>query len=563
MRVRERMPLRLNGEVQVFNGPYARWAGDARDPNNLPNGLSFSTTMPGGFESASVSLPRDMRRFFADIGEFDTVRWKGVGGDIAWEGRIQASPRQSGDQSSVNVELVGWQSHLDDNTSAREIYIDSSFANWTAITSSLKAADYIAGADADDGSTVSDPTTGLPALSVGFSGPWVRTHECKMMYDAKGIPLSSLYYAWMRPADPTGTTASAIDPADNNWNWYVYLAHDPNQTAYQIVTTLRAAGPGSGVFTPTDPAHTVAYVLLSYQGGGGIEAVNYALNWTFLGVVGRSGIPIAGALGQSGGIGVLASDVVANALARWAPLLDFSIGPTGTIQPTTFVIPQAAYFDPTTVSEMIKDVSKYDLLDWAVWEGPMYYMNGWGQRGRNWVSRVREAQLADTGPQVDRIYNGVIITYADEVGTSRSVGPPGANTQYTDASLYDPDPANPATAAGITRYTPPLNVNTSELQGAISIGARYLEELKSSNTAGQANLIGYVEDATTGVSWPSWMVRAGDWITFLDASDTSARRIVKTQYDDASKANSISLDSPPDDIQALLERMNAFELNIS
>ena len=564
MIIRERMPLRLFGEVFSTGGYHGRWSGDSRNPSDLPNGVTFGTTMPGGFSDGSAVLPRDMRRHFSDLDEFVTVRFKGVGGDIAWEGRLQATPRQSGDQSSVTAEMVGWQAHLDDNPSAREIYLDPNFSNWTAISTTLKASDYLAGADCDDVSTTLDPGTGLPALVTGFTGAWSRVHECKGMYDTKGIGVGTLYFCWMRPTSG-GTPVPAINPADTNWTWRPYFAHDDVQSGAEFAPAQRAAGPVVSSYTPTDPLHKFIYVYLAYQlaAAGGGEGVNYGINWTYLGVVGRSGIPVYGTLGQSGGIGVLASDVVANAIRRWAPLLKFTTGATGTIPPTGYFVPTAAYLEPTTVSEIIKDVTKYDLVDWAVWENQTFYMNGWGLRGRSWVSRVREAQLQETGPQVDRIYNGVIVTYTDDAGISRSVGPPNSGTQYTDLSLYDSDPTNPATAAGIVRYSPPVSVNTSELAGAIAVGARYLSELKASNTAGQASLVGYAEDALTGTQWPSWMVRAGDWISFLDASDTSERRIVSTSYDDATKTNAIQLDSPPDDIQALLERMNANLINVA
>ena len=402
------------------------------------------------------------------------------------------------------------------------------------------------------------------ALVTSFTGAWVRAHASKAMYDAKGIPIGEVLFAWQRQTIPPSTVASPINPADGNWAWGIILADDDKQTNPEITSNMSAAGPSVGTyFPPTGVGHTFASVSLSYAAAAGADGSIYGISWTYLGIIGRSGVIVRGPLGAAGGGGVLASDVVVDALKRWAPKIGYTVGPLGTIQPTSYWVPQAAYTDPTTVSAVIKDILKYELIDWAVWEGPMFYMNSWGSRGREWNSRVREAQLQDAGPQVDRTFNAVVVTFTDAAGISRSVGPPGGNTQYTDPALYDPDPQNLATMAGILRWSPPLSVNTASLQSAINAGARYLQELKQSSTSGQAQLVGYVEDLATGVEFPAWMVRAGDWIQFSDASNPSLRRIVRSSYDDTSKTNTISLDAPPDDMQALLERMDAAILNLS
>jgi len=562
MRIRERMPLRLTAEIEIPGGTRGRWAGDTKDPSNLMSGLSFTTTMPGGFEQASCNLQRHATRNWPDLSEFATVRWRGLGGQIAFEGRIQASPRASGDQSAITPEIVGWVTHLDDYTAAREIYLDPDFNSWQASSLQRKINLTNALIDCEDASVAPDPSTAVPALVTSLTGAWSRAHICEAQYDAKGIRLGTIYYAWRLQQ---GATSPPISPADTNWVWAIYLADDTSVPAGQEQTpSLRAAGPGMGSFPATTTTRTCAGVYLWYTlaGAAGAEGMVYPLDWTYLGVTGRSGVPIRGTQTASGGLGVLASEVIANAIARWAPRLQFTTGPQGTIQPTTYLIPKAVYMDPTTVSNIIKDVGQYDLLDWAVWEGPTFYMNYYAQRGRSWCARIREAQLQDAGPQVDRIYNAVIVTFTDPAGVAHSVGPPGSAAQYTDLSLYDSDPLNLATKAGLLHWSPPLDAGTTNLGTAIQVGARYLQELKQSPTAGQASLVGYVQDATTGIDWPSWMVRAGDSISFVDASNPAFRRVVRTSYDDASKTNGISLDSPPDDMQAFLQRINASVINL-
>jgi hypothetical protein len=61
--------------------------------------------------------------------------------------------------------------------------------------------------------------------------------------------------------------------------------------------------------------------------------------------------------------------------------------------------------------------------------------------------------------------------------------------------------------------------------------------------------------------FPYSSVQAGDTITFMDAADTSERRIVKATK--GSNSVSIDLDAPPEGTQALLERLGVQWTNLS
>ena len=155
-----------------------------------------------------------------------------------------------------------------------------------------------------------------------------------------------------------------------------------------------------------------------------------------------------------------------------------------------------------------------------------------------------------------RVYNGAVVTYTDVSGIARTVGPPGSGANTEDAQLYDSDPANPATAAGLKRYSPPIQLGVSVAAGAVKVGQAFLTYQKQQSTAGQASLAGYVTD-TTGVTWPAWMVRAGDRITFVDAHDPVPRRIVRSSYTDETRTCQIDLDTPPEGLQPTLARIMA------
>ena len=76
------------------------------------------------------------------------------------------------------------------------------------------------------------------------------------------------------------------------------------------------------------------------------------------------------------------------------------------------------------------------------------------------------------------------------------------------------------------------------------------------STAGQAAIVGHVQNSA-GVWEPSYKIRAGDKITFVDAHDPVERRIVRASWDDSSKTCQLDLDAPPQSLQALLARLSA------
>lgn len=552
--IRERAPLRLSVGVQGPDGRYARWGIDEPDPENVPSSLTFSSTMPGGFEQMSCTLERKPSSDFPDLNEFSTITVYGAGGQVAWQGRLETTPRTSGDQMNVTPGAVGWQAHLDDDSSAREIFIDCDLSNWQGASTQRQLQLLNGNIDETDASASPDPVSGQPSLVTQLTGAWSRFSVSEGWYDAKGIPIADLYYAW-KLASGIGDSSSA----DTNWLWTAGVYDTNLASGGDVTANLRASGPGTGALAASATTRIFAMVQLRYGIGGGNDGVNYPVFWTYLGVVGQHGIPIQGTLGQTGGLGVLASDVIMYAVRKWAPQLAFSTGSGGTIEASAFPIPQLAFTTPTTVSNMITQALSYELMDWWVDEGgaariPTFNLASRANHGRDWRARVGPSGLNETGPQVERMYDSIIVAYNDTAGVARTVGPPGSLVDTVDATLQDTDPANPVNVAGLSRPYEMPNIGTSTAAGAIRVGQNQLADFKAASTAGQAQITGHVQDSS-GVWWPAWMIRAGDWIVFTDAHDTSPRRITQASYDDSTKQCQITLDSPPQTTQALLARM--------
>jgi hypothetical protein len=541
VRVRELPRLDHTVEVETPSGRFYRWAADDPRAENRPSGLRHSSTMPGGFESLDCVLPRDPARPYPDVERLSTIRVRDAAGSIVGEFRLERAPRVSGDRMAISPSAVGWQAHLDDDKSASVVYVDRDLARWNAPSRGRELA--LASTrrlDNGDSGARADENSGLPGLVLHLTrlaGGLPTTAE--LWLDAgSGNRIASVYYEF------AATSGGAAETDLANWDWG--LASSAVDDAIDGTTEVFAASSGSGTFTPGAAARYIAAFI--YRAATELDG-----DWRFslrpLAMYGNHGLTLRGDAPS----GLYSSDIEAHAVATWAPRLKFTEGIHGTIQQSAFVIPHAAHHDPTTAAEIIKQATRFELRDWAVWEGPTYYSNERGARGRRWRARVGPAQLEETGPQVDRLWESIIVQYRDVDGTTRTVGPPGSGADTESEHLKDADPQNPANKLGIVRREL-LAMGTGTAGSATEIGRRFLEETKLIDRSGRARLVGHVED-DRGVVHPTSHVRAGDTVEFVDADDTSARRIVKADHDHDQRAVSVDLDAPPEGLQATLERL--------
>src|SRR5690242_8956427 len=121
-------PSRLSALVTHADGSTTRWGPDELDAANVAQSINFTNTSPGGFKTSSCVLPRRVDKDYRDEALLDNIAFLGPGGQVAWDGRGAAFPR---DSQSVTVNGVGWSAHLEDDKTFREIYIDRQLSNWT------------------------------------------------------------------------------------------------------------------------------------------------------------------------------------------------------------------------------------------------------------------------------------------------------------------------------------------------------------------------------------------------------------------------------------------------
>lgn len=540
--VREKPPLRTSTRIQTPSGRRYRWAADEPRPENTPSGSRRSSTMPGGFETKDVTLPRKPGVDYRDLARLSTIRDYSASGEIIGEYRLERAPAVSGDQMAISPSAVGWQANLDDNQAAQIIYIDQSQARWGPQAADRRVDRIAAGYGPQDPTPLpGDP----PVLETGFSGPWSAGSlgMCEAVYDAgSGNRIGRLLAHWAR--NPS------IGAADAHWTWDAILSIDSNLGDFDTSGNLQGAGPSDVDLTATTTDRRHAFLRLFYDTAGGDENQLYAINWSKIAVIGPHGLTLRPAE-DGADYGLLASDVVRDIIGRFCPLLTVT---SDSITATTLAIAQLAFSDATPPSEMVKQATRFELPDWAVWENRVFWMHPPGARGRTWRARIAPAELEETGPQVDRLWESVVVQYSDVDGSTRTVGPPGSSADTETSDLKDYDPDNPANQLGSPRRAR-LVMNTGTAASATAVGRAFLTEQKQLDSSGRARFVGHVED-DRGVLHPYTHVRAGDRVIFVDARDPSPRRIIRADQDDASRTCSIDIDAPPEGLQALLERLD-------
>jgi hypothetical protein len=544
-------PYRLSLSVTASDGRVTRWGPDELSPRDIPGGLSFGTSIPGGFKNMSCALMRELTADYPDEALFDDVKLLGPGNETAWEGRMVQFPRQHADQFSVNPGAVGWAAHLLDDSSFREIYVDRDLSHWGPMSVQRRMNLFGTTNKLSDGKVVTDVSNAEPALALEFEAPWAAAPgvpATEAIYDSGGIPLGSLYYAWKK--------GGTVNSADANWSWLAYLMTTDTYSVSDPTAQLRAGGPSTGTLTTTATNRLFAAVQHSYNTGANGATSVYGIYWTVLAVYGRHGLTKQGTENATTAKGFYASDVIADIVGRAAPMLTFTTGTGGSIATTGFIIPHLSFKDPTTAEAAISLINSYHLYEWGVYDNRTFFWRPPDPDRLTWEARLSDgAQVSLEGDDANNIFNGVFVTYTDPSGRVGTVGPPGSVADATDSSLGDTSLTNPVNAHGIPRRWGRLEISNMTTQaGAIQLGAVWLAEHNLPTRRGQLTLKGLVQHPTKGMR-PVWSVRAGDYIRIADRPNDPVRRIIETSYDHDSRTLTASLDQTVFKIEAIMERM--------
>lgn len=536
------------------DGTEKRLGGDEPNAENIPKGLGWGMTLPGGYADLSFDLSRDPGIDYGDTSLFDEVHVYGAGNDKLYEGYDVAFPG-SDDNSSSSVNAMGFQGKLKDNPVFSEIFLDADQGRvtppGTARRIYLIANNYCL---FDPGNEV-DPTSGKPSIKLQWEGTLaagIDPHS-EGWYDAgNGNKIAQVFFLLKIPASTTGYPIYSDGSAEAE---VVGFDDDVNLNPIQS-GNIRSAESWDRYMLSAARRFIALKWRYANSGVCGQDGEQYSAYIQSLVFIGDHGLPLINASTTFAG-GVLASDVVAYVLKSVAPEINFTTGPSGSIQPSGFPIPHIIFPEAVTAADAILQAGKFDVPDWGIYNDREFFWRAPGSGGRLWVTRKadRGVSFKDEGVQADDVYNGVVVQFTDPSGIVRKVGPPGTpGMDQTDPSLHDYSETNPLNERGAIRLGQ-LNVNTTTtIAGGIQLGARWLEDILAVTDRGTAEVTGIIFDEF-GTPEPVSKVRSGDRIRFDDV-DGRERRIIETRYGHEDRKNLLTLDSTPHRVDAIMEQMN-------
>ena len=531
--LREQMPATQITAVSTSGYRY-RWAKDEAEAANVPSGLRYGTSMPGGSDTLNATLPRDPDRSYPDQGLLAELQVSRDGGRTQTY-RLEETPKVSGDQMAVEPAARGHRAALEDRSDVRALFVDRDLGRWQSMSRARRIALLSGSYDAlGDFSVAVDVATGLPALMLTVTSPWTNDIFTAAWYDAgDGGRMGSIYYDWTLTGSTSASWTGRIDGKDDD-------AGGGSAAGTDVLT-----GGSSGTRTETAVAgKRYAEARLDFPTA---VSTNVEFIWALrkLAVFGNHGLTAQGT--APGGF-------YTGPMLQWLIENETSLS-VGTIDNGTFLHPHAAYLDPQRSLGIVENLTRYEpLYDWMVYGNELSFRRR-GTYGKRWRARVGPSGLRGAGQQIGRLWNQIAVRVQDPLYGEVIVGPTGSGYANTSADLIDTDPDNPANQAGITRRDL-LDIGEGTIEGATEVGRRFLEETKRLDNSGQCTLTGFVED-DAGILWPVDEVQAGDEISFTDSADTSWRFVSTTSYDEDSRTNQLSIDAPARTLEALLSRLQA------
>lgn len=520
--------------LNLSDGRVIRFGGDEAYPENIPYDISFDTQIPGGFASASITLPKPANLYADDARLFSDVVIYGAGGRVFYEGFVTGVPQVGANE--IRLELSGWASALERYQTFKEIFVDRDLNAWEGpsaeIITSSTGLSYLA-PDVEWSGT-------SPALifkaEANRPNPYVNA-----FYDAgSGLTVRSIYY------DMTSASSSSYSGEVGNSSTSTTVTF--SETTGDLITS--ATSSASGTFTATTARRygRIQFAIL----GTVASNVNHNMTMKNVAVYGNHGLTLRGTDPK----GVFGSDVIRYVIEQT------SLNTTSrSIEESSQVIRHLAFRDDTPINEVIEQVtaigsSTTQPNDWGVYENKTFFWATPGTYGRTW--RVRRDQVATAiseGPDADARIAGVKVIYSDASGKEFSVGPIGSNSDTETAELESIDPDNPAKR--IPGAYEVVNVGLVPLAAdATNIGKLILNERNQLRWRGSVEIQGEATDEN-GNRYPVALVRAGDQIVIEDDADTRPRPINSTSYSHADISLQANVGARPDTLESLLGRLAA------
>jgi hypothetical protein len=516
--------------------------------------LSFRSDLHG-FSSARLSLDRPLARDAPEVAVFGRCYvYDGRNGSTVWEG-YQDDPGQgaSADGQVWELTCTGPQARARDRTTPL-VYAETQLTEWDQT-----------GNEAARVSEVHDGNTDLylrqhhvPRGTVAAGPGFVTDSVYRTISDA-GLKLAAILFGWdggkadgdwrMRVfCGGTMIYDSALNATGIANGWLSYSTHIP---------TGGGAGGGLNAWVVSarlariSTSQTVADdVTWGRWGTGGrpltVRMLLYDVDGTER-TTGYDNIPY-----------VLASEVVKDLLGRLLPTWD---GPGAQVDTTSYHIDQLSWPGATDAGDVLDRLTELEAAyNWQVWESPPLVAGG---RSRftwtTWPAHVRyDADASDGysgGSQTADLYDSVQVVWTDQRGRTRTV----RRTQTVPA-LAD---------AGISREgRVELAQEMGSVSNAVQAGDNFLADHATPPSAGTLTVARPVLDRDAGRMVMPWEIRPGHLVRvgglasrpdalLATASDgRSVFRVAAMEYDTASAAATLELDTWPRTVAQAIARLN-------
>jgi hypothetical protein len=524
--------------LNLSDGRTLRFGGDEADVENIPYDISFDTQIPGGFNGASITLPKPANLYSDDARLFSDAVIYGAGGRTLYEGFVTSVPQVGANE--IRLELSGWAQALDRYQTFKEIFVDRDLNAWTEpwLDRRISLRDTSNWQQVNGPETLSDESS--PGLMLKLDGGRSNVYS-EAWYDAgAGSSVRNIYYE-LTSADTTSSYVAQLGTASDD------VATASDSTADLLTGTDSSA---TGTYTRTGSAYRYGRVLFYLIGT--VSNLDAEIRLRNLAVFGDHGLTLRGTYPK----GVFGSDVIRYVIAQ--TLLNST---SESVESSSEIIRHLAFREDTPIPSVIEQVtaigsSTIQPIDWGVYEDKTFFWRTPGTYGRTWhVRRDQVATPTSDGPQADQRVAGIKVIYSDASGRERSVGPVGSNADTETNDLLSIDPDNPASQ--IPGAFEVVNVGLVPLeQSAINIGKLILNERNALRWRGSVELQGEATDEN-GNRYPVALVRAGDTIVIEDDADTTPRTINSTSYTHSDLRLTANVGARPDTLESLLGRLAA------
>lgn len=538
-------PDQLAWRVDPPNGAPSRWAADEPHNENVITDIQLTDDEHGDKEGVGT-LARNPRLPWPDLAAFSEISVYGPGVEEVGSYRLDKAPESDGERMVISPAAVGHQALLDDDAAIiGPGFIDGDLSKWQDPSAARQALEAIKSWKLNKNGQAqilsAGTTEGAPPA---LAHTWSTIHQSdgspdliESWYDSGGVPIGRVLLEFIAAK---GITPSAL------WENGLYSAIDDAGASAVLLGDWNGV---SGAFDTPVAEGMFSLVLQDYFSEVADFEGQWEALWRYIKILGRHGLPLQGTWPN---VGFTAKQMLGHAV----PLYTDLTAEAEDLEDTSYIIQQAWYSDPGSMRAIVEDICKYDLYDWFVFGSKRFQLRKPGSYGREWLAYSGPSGLSEAGLDSSRLWRSIVVSFQDVDGTTKTVGPPGSGANLESANLEVTDPDHPAVRAGITRKDL-LSLGTiATPTRAIEVGERFLVEANQLSRSGSCSLSGYAMESR-GIMRPISQIRFGDRVRVVDASDTSPRKVVGRTYDHPSRTCQVTLDAPPESLQALVARMGA------